>query len=141
MDRYILTQTDSTFACIDTKENLRVEFYKGRFNDSQVYRGGVPDDDLPAILNEMTLWLVNRFEERPWELDDRFYKEQIRKAIGTLIRQSREAKGMSQRDLANQAGISSGNVANIEQGKYSPGIDIIDRLARVLEITIPVGKQ
>ena len=58
------------------------------------------------------------------------YNERIR--IGRRIKELREAKKMEARDLAILAGIDAANLSRIEQGKYSTGIDILSRLAIVL---------
>ena len=53
--------------------------------------------------------------------------------IGKRIRELREAKKMEARDLAILAGIDAANLSRIEQGKYSTGIDILSRIAIVLD--------
>lgn len=56
--------------------------------------------------------------------------ERIR--IGRRIKELREAKRMEARDLALLTGIDAANLSRIEQGKYSTGIDILSRIAIVL---------
>ena len=53
--------------------------------------------------------------------------------IGQRIRELREAKRMEARDLALLAGIDAANLSRIEQGKYSTGVDILSRIAIVLD--------
>ena len=55
-----------------------------------------------------------------------------RERIGRRIRELREAKKMEARDLALLTGIDAANLSRIEQGKYSTGIDILSRIAIVL---------
>lgn len=55
-----------------------------------------------------------------------------RERIGKRIRELREAKQMEARDLAILTGIDAANLSRIEQGKYSTGIDILSRIAIVL---------
>ena len=52
--------------------------------------------------------------------------------IGRRIKELREAKKMEARDLAILTGIDAANLSRIEQGKYSTGIDILSRIAIVL---------
>ncbi len=56
-----------------------------------------------------------------------------RERIGKSIRQLREKKHMEARDLALLAGIDAANLSRIEQGKYSTGVDILSRIAVVLD--------
>ena len=58
------------------------------------------------------------------------YGERLR--IGRRIKELREAKKMEARDLALLTGIDAANLSRIEQGKYSTGIDILSRIAIVL---------
>lgn len=53
--------------------------------------------------------------------------------IGQRIRELREAKRMEARDLALLAGIDAANLSRIEQGKYSTGVDILSRIAVILD--------
>lgn len=56
-----------------------------------------------------------------------------RERIGSRIRQLREKKRMEARDLALLTGIDAANLSRIEQGKYSTGVDILSRIAVVLD--------
>ncbi len=67
----------------------------------------------------------------------RKYKYELGKrgtAIGNRIRTARKAKRLNQWGLASMAGISRGSVAYYETGATTPGDDIIERLAKVLEV-------
>ncbi len=59
-------------------------------------------------------------------------RQDERVRIGRRIRELREAKKMEARDLALLTGIDAANLSRIEQGKYSTGIDILSRIAIVL---------
>ena len=52
----------------------------------------------------------------------------------TAIVQARQARDMSQRDLADEANISSPHMSDIENDKVDMGLDIFKRIATVLEI-------
>lgn len=58
-------------------------------------------------------------------------RERVR--IGQRIRDLREKKRMEARDLALLTGIDAANLSRIEQGKYSTGVDILSRIAMVLD--------
>lgn len=60
-------------------------------------------------------------------------RQSERVRIGQRIRELRVNKKMEGRDLALLAGIDAANLSRIEQGKYSTGIDILSRIAIVLD--------
>ena len=59
-------------------------------------------------------------------------RQSERARIGRRIKELRDAKKMEARDLALLTGIDAANLSRIEQGKYSTGIDILSRIAIVL---------
>ena len=56
------------------------------------------------------------------------------KLIGLQIRNYREAKKISQEQLAYQAGLSTATIGKIERGLNNPKADTLLRIARELEI-------
>ena len=52
----------------------------------------------------------------------------------TAIAQARQARDMSQRDLADEANISYPHMSDIENDKVETGLDIFKRIDTVLEI-------
>lgn len=52
--------------------------------------------------------------------------------IGKRIAEIRKSKGLSQTKLAELTDIAPGNIARIETGKYSTGIDLLSRIADAL---------
>lgn len=55
-------------------------------------------------------------------------------ALAHLIRTRREAAGLSQRRLAERAGLSDRTVKNVEQGEQSASMDTLRRLSGVAEL-------
>lgn len=55
-----------------------------------------------------------------------------RAAVGARIRTLRKDEGLTQQQLAERAGITRANLANIEMGKYSAGLDILWKIAATL---------
>lgn len=54
--------------------------------------------------------------------------------LAKQLRKLREAKGMSQTDLAKRAGVTQAYIASLESGARSnPSLDIIRKLAKVLK--------
>ena len=63
-------------------------------------------------------------------------------SIGTrrlsgVISGLREAKGMSQRDLARKAGVTPGYIAQLEMGlRKNPSLIVLQRLAKALGVKV-----
>ena len=57
-------------------------------------------------------------------------------AVGELLRQWRQRRGMSQLDFANRAGVSSRHVSFVETGRTTPSRDMVLRLAEHLNVPL-----
>ena len=57
----------------------------------------------------------------------------LRQAFAKNLRRLRHAKGISQEDLAYEAGINRSYMSKLEKGVSYPGLEIIAKLATVLE--------
>ena len=55
-----------------------------------------------------------------------------RERIGRRIAELRKELGLTQAELAEHCGMAPGNIARIETGRYSTGIDILSRIAQEL---------
>lgn len=55
-----------------------------------------------------------------------------RERIGKRIAQLRMEAGISQYKLSELTGLAPGNIARIETGKYSTGIDILSKIGDAL---------
>ena len=58
----------------------------------------------------------------------------IREVVGLNLRKYRRAAGLSQEELAHRAEVDRTYVSSLERGIYAATIDILERLAQVLEI-------
>jgi transcriptional regulator with XRE-family HTH domain len=59
--------------------------------------------------------------------------------LSRVLKQLREEKDLSQRDLATRAGVTQAYVAQLEAGeKKNPSLDVLKKLARALGV--PVGE-
>jgi len=63
-------------------------------------------------------------------------RSEDRERIGAKIRQLRENKGIEAKQLAALADIDAANLSRIEQGKYSVGLDILERISNVLGVKV-----
>lgn len=57
-------------------------------------------------------------------------------ALGTVIRQKREARGWLPERLASEAGVSRVTILNVERGNYSTGIGTMIDVARALGVRL-----
>jgi len=63
-----------------------------------------------------------------------FYRKQAAQAFGEVLRTARDAKGMSQEELADLGDFDRTYPSLLERGKRSPTIVVIVRLAIALDI-------
>lgn len=56
--------------------------------------------------------------------------------IGNFIRESRQEKGMTQRDLAERIGVTDRAISNWENGRRLPDYSIVESLCKSLDISI-----
>lgn len=52
------------------------------------------------------------------------------------LKELRELAGMTQEDLAAQAGVSRQTIISLEKGKYNPSINLAYKLSRLFDLTI-----
>ena len=57
-------------------------------------------------------------------------------AIGSKIRELREAASLTQEDLAHEANISTSTLSRIERGNYQPRMDTLGKLAQALKVPV-----
>lgn len=55
------------------------------------------------------------------------------KALARVLLSAREQRGLSQTELATKAGLSQPHIGYIEQGKRSPSVESLKRLAIALD--------
>ena len=68
--------------------------------------------------------------------------EYARASLARKIIRDRVAAGLTQRDLAERAGISFEQLGRIERGKHTPSVPIIDKIDRALkQASKPVKKS
>lgn len=56
--------------------------------------------------------------------------------LGRNVRRLREAKGWSQEEYADRAGIHRTYVSDIERGRRNPTISVVEKLAGPLEVQV-----
>ena len=59
---------------------------------------------------------------------------EIRDVLALNLRKLRQARGLSQEELAHRAEIDRTYISALERSVYAAGIDVVDRLARALGV-------
>jgi putative transcriptional regulator len=64
-----------------------------------------------------------------------------RERIGKKISKLRKQKHLTQLELANLSGVTRVDLNRIENAKYSPGLDVLVRIAKELDSKIDIIKS
>ncbi len=59
---------------------------------------------------------------------------EIREIFAQNLRAARQARGLSQEELAHRADVDRTYISSLERRVYGASIDVVDRLASVLEM-------
>lgn len=62
--------------------------------------------------------------------------EDVRGRLAQNLQKFRRAKGLSQEGFAHEAGIHRTYISDLERGARNPTIEVVDRLARALGVTL-----
>lgn len=68
-------------------------------------------------------------------------ENELRIRVGSQIATLRKEQGLSQRDLAERCGMNPSNIARIELGRYSVGLDILQRILESLDSDVTISKK
>ncbi|OHT20079.1 helix-turn-helix domain-containing protein [Edaphosphingomonas haloaromaticamans] len=58
----------------------------------------------------------------------------LREIVATNLRHMRHAKGLSQEELADRAGINRNYVGMLEREEHAATVDMLERIAAILDI-------
>lgn len=59
----------------------------------------------------------------------------LKEIFGTNLRSLRKRRGMSQEMLAEQLGLSSHSISNLERGVHAPRFTTLEKLANILDVS------
>lgn len=65
-----------------------------------------------------------------------FGVQDLRAALGSRIRDLRKRRGMSQEELADRARLHWTYLSDLERGRQTPTMDVVNRLARGCGVTL-----
>lgn len=145
MDRFVLQKSKEDplwWVLTDTQAQIVCRFKEGEFNETQQFTPLHDIDSydvaqLPTIANEMADWLRENHYEIIFDSPQTIVAE-ARAMVGSKLRELREAKGWTLRDLAKRTGIAFNHIGRIEQGKYNVTIDTIALIAHALGVEIRI---
>lgn len=63
-------------------------------------------------------------------------EREINRLLGRKVQRLRKAEGYTQEELAEHLGISRTHMGHIEQGRKSPSLELIDKIAKKLKVKV-----
>ena len=58
--------------------------------------------------------------------------------LGMRIRYLRKQKGLSQEDLALEAGVNKNYLSDLERGNRNPSLMILEKIAKALDVSLEI---
>lgn len=144
-NRFKLQKSESLpnwWVLTDIENMIVVRWEQGKFNDTQKV-SPIEDADLRAkfgdnlaqelarIMAEIADYLRDFHYEKVFELNDR-------QRLGVKIMALRNERGYSIRALAELCDVNKATIVNIEQGRFSPRYEIVERIVKELGGTIEI---
>lgn len=68
----------------------------------------------------------------------------IKQIVGDLIRETRKAKGLTQKELGNLLGLGESGESRVnryESGKQNPTVETLQKIAEVLDVNVQITFQ
>lgn len=127
-DHFILGFNSEINYLLENQSNVPFTEFLGSLFD-KYYQG---DDSIVfgSIFREL---VTHNFSSPLYFQRDKF-KERIH--LGERIKELRQQKGIDAKTLAYQAGIDASNLCRIEQGRYAPGFDVLNKIANAMGMKI-----
>lgn len=132
---FVLDQIDDDkWKLTDEVNGISVTWEVRKFNETQQFdtsgfdfkKYGMESAQIIAtIIRRMADWLADNYRELVEELNDR-------QLFGQRMARLRRSKLFSIRELAERSGCAPNTIVNIEQGKFSPRIEIVEQILSVL---------
>lgn len=60
----------------------------------------------------------------------------LAKRLGVRLKQLRATNDLNQTDLAKKVGVTQAYIAMLEKGQQNPTLDVLQRLAKALKVTV-----
>lgn len=140
-DRFTLTPSKirGEWKATDNVHGIEISFREHQFNETQhvsllggdAFSSMDQAMQMPRYLREMADWL----RETHYSIAMPSLEIQ-RERMGQSIRNLRTQRGLTQVQLAQLAGITQSNLARIETGRYSVGLDILNKIANAMGVAV-----
>ena len=132
---FVLDQVDDDkWKLTDEANGISVTWEVRKFNETQQFdtsgfdlqKWGMESVNIIAtIIRRMADWLADNYRELVEPLNDR-------QLFGQKMARLRRSKLYTIRELAERSGCAPNTIVNIEQGKFSPRIEIVEQILSVL---------
>ena len=140
-DRYTLTPAAEPgyWTVADNENGIEITFKEKAYNSTQTFRftEGAQNQTmdfamkLPTYMREIGDWVSQyHFYIAMPSLTEK------RLIMGQRIRELRTEQGLTLQQLADYAGVTRANLSNIEGGRYSVGLDVLNRIAIALGVEL-----
>lgn len=63
----------------------------------------------------------------------------LREKIGNQIKSARKSSGYTLKDLADKCDMPLSTISKIENGKWSVGIDMLEKICNALNVTVNIN--
>ena len=116
-----------------------VEAFDNQYDACERYNEIV---DAGLKYGEKPLLVTASWDDDKKELLDECYEapsEHFRKSIGVQLREARESRGLTLRDLAEKCGLANNHISRIEQGRYNLTIDTLAEVCGALGLDIKLA--
>lgn len=144
-NRFKLQKSESLpnwWVLTDIENMIVVRWQHGKFNDTQKVSpiedadlrekyGDNLAQELARIMAEIADYLRDFHSEKVFELNDR-------QRLGAKIMALRNERGYSIRTLADLCDVNKATIVNIEQGRFSPRYEIVERIVKELGAKIEI---
>ena len=62
--------------------------------------------------------------------------KELPRVLGKKMQALRKKRRMTQEDLAEKVGVSATYIGFIEQGRYAPSLDLLEKIAKILRVKV-----
>lgn len=140
-ERYTLTPAAEPgyWTVTDHDNGIEITFKEKAYNSTQMVKFTEAAQNqtmafamkLPTYMREMGEWVSqHHYDVAMPSLTEK------RLLMGQRIRELRTEQGLTLQQLADYAGVTRANLSNIEGGRYSVGLDVLNRIAIALGVEL-----
>ena len=139
---FVLAQIEGDeWKLTDEVSGIRIEWKAGEYKktrtfsdfyfDRRKYSWEESEKIIVTILQHMTDWLVDNYPELIQEFNER-------QLFGLEMARLRKQQGYSIRELAERCGCSTATIVNIEKGKFSPRLEIVQQILAAMDCHLEI---